>query len=180
MGEAPSPLFVVARRYGPARPLSLRCLRAFIAERRLLALLHHAVANADELQDGSSASIPQPRLRQTDDAGVAALAIAKAGSQFREQDLDGPGVAKQLPGPAAGSHGRSNRRRPFVPLLAFAPLLPGVAVARGGGPVLLCGFNVLKRLAGQRDALLHERPDFLGLRQRGDDAAFDLRSVIVV
>jgi hypothetical protein len=40
----------------------------------------------------------------------------------------------------------------------------------------LCGIPHLQRPAGERDALLDQRSDFLGLFQRRDDTAFGLRA----
>ena len=64
--------------------------------------------------------------------------------------------------------------------VALAPRLPGVAAALGAGGELVGRFLGRQAAAGDRDALLHQRPNFLGLGDRGDDAALDLGLVVVV
>ena len=64
-------------------PSGLGGFGRFVAEGGLLALLHLAVADADEFQDRPRAGIAQARLGQADDAGVAAVAARETAERPR-------------------------------------------------------------------------------------------------
>ena len=130
-------------------------------------LLRDAVADADELEDGPGAGIAQARLGQAQDPGVAAGTIGEPRGDFGEQHAHGLLVAEQLQARGGGrrptgamawfhllplrrSCARSSRRR--VPRSAVVPNSSAASLGRRG-------------LAGDRDALLDQRPHFLGLLQ---------------
>jgi hypothetical protein len=64
-----------------------------------------------------------------------------------------------------------------LPSVAFAPSLPGVGAAFGGRCELLGGGLSGQALFGDRDALLDDWADFLGLFDRRDDPTRNLRLV---
>ena len=148
----------------------------FVFERRADAPLDHTVADADQLQN-RPACLRRP---------TAAWRAARCGcSRPADRQTAGRflGTARRPPAcrpatsmhAAAGGHRRGDRLRSTcaqrsllrhffhssLPRSALVPNSPAASVAT------LC-------LAGQRDALLHQRPDFLGLADRGDDAALGL------
>ena len=136
----------------------------FAFEGRADAALDDAVADADELEDRAGAGIAQARLGQPQDAGVAARPIDEPRGDFGEQHAHGLLVAEQLQAAAAGGDGRRDR-----PAFHFAQRSLLRHVFQASLPRSAVGAELAGRVfgrqaaAGERDALLDQRPDFLGL-----------------
>ena len=141
--------------------------------------LGHSVANADELQNGPSARIAQPRLGQPHDAGVAARAIGKSRGDVREQ------IRTACLSPSSTSAG-GGRPRPaamawfhclYLSLLRqlSTPRLSRAAVVANSSAASRC----VQCIAGERDAASRPAGGPPWPFQRGDDAALDLGLVVV-
>ena len=88
-------------------------------------------------------------------------------------------VANHRQTASPGIDGRSHRGIPFAILRALAPAIPFIAAAIGVGAMLAGGVLRGHRATRDRDALFHQRTNFLGLRDRRDDPTLDLRLVVV-
>lgn len=133
--------------------------------------LDGAIADTDKFEDGAGSGIAKAGLCEAEDAGVTARPIDEARRNFAEQNADGVLIAEELKTAATSGDGRGDGLVPRGPAFTLSPRFPGIGTAFGGRAELGGGLFSSQALAGDGDALLDERSNFLGLRNGGDDTA---------
>ena len=122
--------------------------------------------------------ISEPWLGELQDTGIATRPVGEAGSHPLEQHADRLLVAEQLQDMAASGNIRRASGGPFLPLGTLAPSFPLGGVRFRRGSHRFSALRIGQTAAGDRNALFHQRPHFLGLRLGGDHSPRNLGRIL--